>query len=814
MKASEDRITSLCSSLGTVVDGNYIEMPDCQINFEELAYSIWKDDEALKNVSILVYNLRTFEDHFIKLIFSENPAIGFIALKALAACTYPFSSNVNNLAKMNEIYQHYKYVLVSNKQVLFQALTYVLQIIRNPRSKTEDFQKAEVGFTFIRNVAVIKSASDVSESLFNILNEGGLFDIIAELQMKAFSSRIPKFAPIIAGILYGSFTPFLPLERREIEEEADLETNEQIVQAPKQKEDPELDLMLKELRQTKVRTSSRHGHWNATVFVGNQKTKTGFTHNGPITPSLLKSAPLPKAIIKTRTRPRLFTPRAHGVKFTKDAEAAAAKVLWSQAFECVFTRVLPRSFSAYDRTTTATQQLQMADLTRFFLEFILKYGGERRASPLATEQTVKFYLTMANWYTEQRIPDLEGTPIEVALHRICLLFSSFCEYFTTIIKFSDNESDVKIAKNTVSEYAKDFENFMVTLLCNKLKSKATLNMIQDTIVALDRLYRLYAVAEDERLSRRRSQPDDLSTNETMEEVNDMFATYEDFNAEMIIVRLVRRTGVLVPFFQCIKNYEKLNDEELSAITTMLNRFINYRIGLAHVFKLPYFIIIDKLLNDDKKFQESEEPEIVKLREVLNKIVEKFFFNAQRDSNVYISVLVGPDDDDLYDERRSRMAEEELYDQMGLTQKERAALNGKEYSSYSSDEEMPAPKPKTPRKPRTPKKKVAESPKLRHISQESDNSDENDDELELDEEEPATKKKQEHESDESLSDEETSSMPKSIKDEFSDEDNSEPKKLVLKKDSSSSSSSDSDDDDKLTNEEILKQMAQRRTKAQK
>ena len=856
MKASEERISELCSSLGRMVDGRYQEMDDCQINFDELALSIWKEDESLKNLSLLVYNLNAFEEHFIHLIFSENPEIAFISLKALAACTYPYSSNVQNPQKMLEIYQHYKYVLVTHKPVLFQALTYLLNIVENPRSQTADFQRAEVCFTFIRNIVIIQSSPDINEAMFDILEDGGLFDIIAALQMKAFASRIPKFAPIIAGILYGLFTPFLPLQRREIEDQNQEynsnpnqdETNENdeqinhgdeenateqtfVKEQPKKKTNPILDSIMSDLKQQRSTGSSRHGHWGATLSIRNSKTKEGFTYTGPITPQLLQSAPMPKPIIKSRARPRKFEPRPQGLYFSRKAEQAASKLLWTQSFNCVFTRVLPRSFSAYDKTTTATQQLQMCDLTRFFIEFILKYGGETRAFPLATEHMIKYFLSMANWYIEQRIPDLEGIPMVVALHKICLLFSSYSEYYTNIIKYSKESEDIGLAKDAVSEHAKDIENYMVTLLCNKLKTKATMNMIQDTIVALEKLYKLYAVAEDENLSRRKTAPEDITTEPELEVLNDIFATYEDFNAEMIIERLVKRSNVLIPFFQCIKIYDKLNTEELNAITTMLTRFIKYRMGLAHIFKLPYFIIIDHLLNEDKKFMKSEDQPIVQLREILEQIVEKFFYNINRDPNLYISLLVGPEDDELYDERRAQFyARQELYSKMGLSQKESAALEGRPYKDYSyssssdsEDETYKRIKELTKKPERAPgekkKKKIIpfappkdtetppSSPSRHKLQQTSQTKADESDELEFE--------------DDSDVPSQNSHPPVSIPDEFSDDSDtttttsstkpqqSTPNKL---KQVSDSSDSDDSDDDKVSAAELLKQMKEKRAAA--
>ena len=852
MKASEERISELCSSLGRMVDGRYQEMDDCQINFDELALSIWKEDESLKNLSLLVYNLNAFEEHFIHLIFSENPEIAFISLKALAACTYPYSSNVQNPQKMLEIYQHYKYVLVTHKPVLFQALTYLLNIVENPRSQTADFQRAEVCFTFIRNIAIIQSPPDINEALFDILEDGGLFDIIAALQMKAFASRIPKFAPIIAGILYGLFSPFLPLQRREIEdenqeylinpnqrEEEQTETTQPVVsEPPKKKKDPILDSILSDLKQQRNTGSSRHGHWGTTLSIRNSKTKEGFTYTGPITPELLQAAPMPKAIIKSRARPRKFEPRPQGLYFSRKAEQAAAKLLWTQSFNCVFTRVLPRSFSAYDKTTTATQQLQMCDLTRFFIEFILKYGGETRAFPLATEHMIKYFLSMANWYIEQRIPDLEGIPMVVALHRICLLFSSYSEYYTHIIKYSKESEDIALAKDAVSEHAKDIENYMVTLLCNKLKTKATMNMIQDTIVALEKLYKLYAVAEDEKISRRRTTQEDVTTEPELDIFSDIFATYEDINAEMIIERLVKRSNVLIPFFQCIKIYDKLNSEELNAITTMLTRFIKYRMGLAHIFKLPYFIIIDHLLNEDKRFMTSEEPQIVQLREILEQIIDKFFYNIQRDSNLYISLLVGPEDDELYDERRAqKLAQQELYEKMGLSQREKAALEGRKYKDYSSssssdsdDETYQRIKELTKKPEKAPgekkKKKIIpfapnqegssppSSPSRHKLMQKQSKADDSD-ELEYEDDSDAPS----HNSNTPLSipdvfnDDSDAAPPPKQKakpandSELSDDDNiSAPPSKKLQQESDSS---DESDDDKVSAAELLKQMKEKR-----
>ena len=79
MQATSERITSLCSSLGLNTPNGYIPSDDCQINLDELAFSIWRDDEAQRNVSAQCYQLGVFKKDFIPLllngVWGGNPRV-------------------------------------------------------------------------------------------------------------------------------------------------------------------------------------------------------------------------------------------------------------------------------------------------------------------------------------------------------------------------------------------------------------------------------------------------------------------------------------------------------------------------------------------------------------------------------------------------------------------------------------------------------------------------------------------------------------------------------------------------------------------
>lgn len=658
MQANEARISELANNLGRQVDDEYIEFDDCKINLEELAYSIWTEDNIQKPITKQIFDLRTFETHFCPLLLSESPDLSFIALKALASCTYPYPANANDIEILNNIYQHYKRVLTFKKDVLLTALEFVHSIIIDPHASQEDFQKAEVGFTFIRNVLVIPSPSDVSESLFHILNEGGLYEIIEVLKIKSFGSRIKKFAQILAGILYGSFVPFLPLTTTEEEPKQEVVPN-----SPK-KPSP-LDALASQLKSQKLNKPSRHGHWGGSLLV--KSSTKGFVYNGPITSEVIDKGVDPTSIIKPHSRRNIIESREIPPQFTPEVQEAARRLIGTDSFKYVFSRVLPRSFSAYDATISITEQIQMVDLTRFYLEFILKYGGQFSVRPLVSEENIKYFLTMANFYMDARVANLDATPLNKALNKVCLLFGYAAKFLVDVIMKSLDGEEIKAAKSIVTESATDIEDFLITVLSKKLKSNSPVYMLQDAIISLERLLQLYKVAETEKMVRKRTYGDSTST---ADEFDEIFVDYEAFDAEAIIKRLTRRTNVLDPYFTCIENWRKCNQEELGSIAKMLKRFVFKRSGLSHLFKLTYFIIINKVLTD-KDFQKSEEPEIIELREVMHSIINKFLYNVKRQKSTLLLILVGPDSDELFDEVDDMaLDDDEMFDALGVSQEVR------------------------------------------------------------------------------------------------------------------------------------------------
>lgn len=692
MQNSEQRITELSLGLGRNVDGQYVPLDDCAVNLEDLAYAIWSEDSILKPVSLQIYELGVFETHFCPLVLCENPQLSFIALKALASCTYPFSANVTEPKKLSEIYRNYKYSLIIHKKVLNKALEFVYNIVKDPRASSEDFQKAEIGFTFIRNVVIIPSSTDMNEQLFYILQERGLFELIESLKIKSFGSRIGKFSQILAGILYGCFVPFLPIHVPEDEPDED-EPAQKAPPSPK-KNDP-LALFAAQQKSKKLNLPSRHGHWGGALTV--QSKSGGFTYNGPITSNIIEKGPSPNDIIKPRSRRQIVETRDIPPQFTPKVQDAARRIVKCDSFKYVFSKVLPRTFSAYDQTIKVSEQLQMVDLTRFFLEYKLKFNDVCTVLPLVSESNIKYFITMANFYMEARVPVLDTTPLNKALNKVCLLFGYVAKYLVRILATSKDEAEIKAAKHVITDSASDIENFMITLLATKLNSKATVYMLQDAIVSLERLFQLYKAAESERMMKKQTYGDSTST---VDEFDEIFVDYESFDAEEIIKRLTRKSGVLNPFFTCIEGWQRCDDEEIMAIARMVKRFVNHRNGLAHLFKLPYFIIINKVFQN-KKFKDSDDQPIVELRDALITLLNKFFYNVKQRNVALLTLLTGPDVEDLYESTDYAANDDDLYDVLGVSQEVRDIVR---------DNERPVPPPPKPRRRLTQKKakKVTES----------------------------------------------------------------------------------------------------------
>ncbi|OHT09654.1 hypothetical protein TRFO_21372 [Tritrichomonas foetus] len=652
MKASSERITSLCTSLGRQTAEGYIPADDCEINLDELAFSIWRDDEAQRNVSTQAYQLGVFKRDLIPILLLDGK-LSYNALKALTAITYPPSSNVEELEKQMNILVDYKIECSFHPEIIAKVLEYCSPIIDNPRAESTVLNNAELALTFIRNIAVIPCQPDVHERIFNIFNDFLLFDVIDMLKIIRFGDRSEKFARIIAGIFYGCFVPYLPLRRFE-------KTGSSSI----------LSSFLEDQKAQQVRSSSRHGHWGGSVTIKGK----GKGYTVPLSVALNNKSPLPAGKhLTTRSRPVekvQATPN-----FSKIAEQAAAKMISSQVFPLVFELAFPRTFSAYEKSYSVREQLHLVDMTKFFYDFTLKYGPEIKVNPLAHSKILDYFQSMFMFWMEAPTLSIEGVNSLQAMHSLCKLLSSLCAFLIYVIQ-SDNSklTDKQVACQAVSKHAAEIENFLVTLLCQKNLTKKPISMLKDNIIALEQLYKVYQVAEQNKLVRyklsRRDEdadPDDPDGDRIEENIS-------AFNSDQIVGKLARRIGVLKPFFIVLSNYDSLDDEIVEAMTKMLKRFSMKPMGLAHLFSLPYFYVIFKLW-EDKKLERSKSEYFKELDLVLQDIIRKFFFSALNDKTMFIQLITGLDQNDLYDaEMARRRKESQINSQLGLSQEVVDILN--------------------------------------------------------------------------------------------------------------------------------------------
>jgi len=648
MNTPSERITSLCSTLGQKKGNDYMPSDDCQINLDELAYSIWRDDEAQRNVSVHIYDLGVFEKDFIPILLLEEP-LSYIALKAMTACTFPFSPNVQDPSKHMSILQRYKQIVAYRPEVFARVLEYCASIIENPRAEQLILNKAELAITFIRNIVVIPSVSDVHQSIFRILDESLLFDVIVSLKLSRFGAREAKFSRLLAGILYGALCPFMPLS---------VEINE-----PSKSSNSFLGSFLADQKKQQ-KVSSRHSHWNTAITV-KSKNHTGFTFNGPINSSIILQPPSPNTFhIRSKARP--IDTKPDKALFTQNAESIVSKIMESKNFFLVFRSALPRSFSAYDKSLSIKEQLQMVEMTTFFYEFCLKRGGKPKAYPIASPDLIKYFLSMTMFWLEAKLPNVDGVSLETAIQTLCSYFSSLCSYLVLLIQTSTDDDDIRCACEAVSDFSSDIENILITILCQKTKSKTPLSMLKNSIVALERLYRMYSIAQDRRLVKKKVSrvEDEATATSAAYETN--VETFSLFSSDMIISRLSRRQDVLIPFFTLLRNYETLGYEEIRALTLMFRRFCNHPNGLAHLFNLPYIYTIHHLLRDNK-FTKSDDESNRELIIVLREIVSKFFFNVKKEHSILISVLAGVEPHELYNEEAIKRAEKKKFlNELGLS----------------------------------------------------------------------------------------------------------------------------------------------------
>ena len=641
MQVASERITSLCTSLGIKKGDKYIPSDDCQINLDELTFSIWRDDESLRNISIHVHDLGIFERDLIPILMLEEP-LSYIALKALTACTFPFSSNVQNPQIHLKILQDYKMICCSHPEIFAKVLEYTASIIENPRAEQSSLNKAELSMTFIRNISIIPSNSDIHERIFEILDESLLFDVISSLKLSRFGQREASFSRILSGIFYGCFTPFLPLK------------------IPQKKTESLLGSFILDQKQYQ-KSSSRHSHWNSALTI-KSKSNSGFTYNGSINQSIINNnLPLPNAF-HLRSKARPIDNKENNLFFSNKAEIAVAKIMDSRNFSLVFRSSIPRTFSAYDKSLTIVEQLHFADMTRFFYEFCLKKGGESLTYPLASPELIVYFLSMAQFWVDSKLHNLDGISIENALFSLCSYFSSLCSYLTHLIKNSIKEEEIKNASESVTNFSSEIENILILFLCKKTKSNTSLSMLKTNVIALERLYHLYSAAEEKKLFRKKSIRIEEDSTSNLSTQDNNFDTYSLFSSEMIISRLIHKQDVLIPFFILLKNYEMLNNEEINALTTMLRRFTDNRIGLAHLFKLPFIYTIYHLWND-KKFLLSKNSTLITLNTVLEDIIHKLFYNVSKDSSILISLLYGVESQEIFDEK---FEQTKIYKSIGIS----------------------------------------------------------------------------------------------------------------------------------------------------
>lgn len=641
----DERITALCSSLGQMTQRGYIPSDDCKINVDELAYSIWNEDSTLKNVSALVYQLGVFEKDFVPL-FLYIDEMSFVALKALTASTFPVKSDNENLAYFNEILHHYKTILVKNKDIFIKVLSFTADVIQNPSTDQEKLNQAELALTFIRNVTVIPSNMNEHRLFIDILYDASLFEVVEELKLKRFGNREIKFSIILSGIFSGLFAPFLPLLDRLAFSDFDTESSFS----------PSL---INHATNRKKNVSTRHGHWAGSVTVRNKAAS--YVYTGPITSEMLQINPLPSNLIRPKTRPRRIGCMKHSNELSPREQEAASKVFKSKSFLIIYNSLIPSSFSIYERNLSVTDQIRVLDLTTFFLEFSVKYGLELTISSFNDSRMVKYFLTMATFWKENRLPQIEGFTAELCYNKLCNLFSAISTYFCHIIQQGEDKEIVNSAKSIIYENSKGIEDFLILILAEKTKSQTPISMIQDAIISLENFYRLYEISEKHSINQRkitRRNREDSSI-----EYEQQIESFKKVNALNIVNRLTYRKSVLIPYFLCLSNYSELRDSALQSIYLMLERFLKSDVGIASLLKLTYLNIISKLLLDEF-FKKNE---YARIRDTLQEIVHKLIYNIKKDRTILLCLLVGPEQYDLHNEDDDKAAEDKIISEsLGIT----------------------------------------------------------------------------------------------------------------------------------------------------
>jgi hypothetical protein len=721
MQASQERISSLCSSLGTLSKSGqqYSLAEHYEVAFNELGYSIWHDDEVTRPVNTQVYELGIFKNDLIPaLLLGGTP--GRLALMNLTAITYPPRPNCEEYEKHISILQSYQFEVSLQPGVVNAVLDFASGMVERPDSNDSLLQPAELAFTFIRNIVVIPCDISIHDRLFAQLNDACLFEIIDSIRLVRLGDRCRKFARLICGILYGCFSPFLPLTCKS---------------PPIEVENSLLAAAVAEQRRKPTRMGSRHGHWGSAITVKSGSGK-GYTFSGAI--SLTEKVPLPDAKhLRIRARPIDLTKPTP--IFTIVSEEAATRILGSRAFPDIFEFAFPKTFNGYDPAFTVREQLQLADMARFFMDFSVKFGTDLRAVPLGTPNVIAYFQSMALFWMDWSSVTIQGISALTGMQTVCRLLASLADYLCLIIQDCRRETDIQMVCDVVSHCAGDWENVLIAFLAQKNLTKKSFSMLRDNIVAIERLYKLYRVAQSQSLVRVRATPRDEDANPDADgpgsRINEKF---DIFNADFIVTRLTKKADILTPFFILLDHIDHVDDEGICAIARMLDRFTSKVEGMARLWRLPFFYVINKLWNDSH-FQRRQGDAIEQLNNVFAEIVRKFCETARHDRTIMVQIIGVVDPDDIYDEEAIRqMQEAMLMEQIGISPEVLSMLTPRTSQKVNSEDEepsrillppnLPLPIQKKKRVTRKPKVVLEEEPEPPPPMQSSDDDDSSEEQL--------------------------------------------------------------------------------------
>ena len=259
-------------------------------------------------------------------------------------------------------------------------------------------------------------------------------------------------------------------------------------------------------------------------------------------------------------------------------------------------------------------------------------------------------------------------------------------FLAYVINEGKRETDVHTACDVVSKSAATIEDVLVGFLAQKNLTKKPLSMLRDNIVAVERLFELYIVAEKHQLVRVKATARDEEAGDVIDDR--ISEKLDSFTSDLIIDRLAKRQNILTPFFILLEHIDQVDDDALECVTKILEMFSKRRRGLAHLFRLPYLFVINKVWQD-KAFERRADKIHDDLEQVFKTITQKFFESAQRDRTLFLEILTNVDQDDVYDEEAERRRQEEIASQrMGISQEILSILGEK--PAPASDDEMEPP----------------------------------------------------------------------------------------------------------------------------